>query len=170
MSTCDHGIFPFRKSIAMTSFSLAIFSHFYFGQLFPLVRDRCRYMTHAQTLCKWTGACRNRPRTSESQHAWYDLIRVRNSGCPVIQDNRKSSRTTKYESLEHFDCLFIPETILPLNTLTYSVTWHAHSAHGIRVASYQSQLESCLLSCASDCCQCLVVVTQYLNFRTKQNN
>ena len=28
--------------------------------------------------------------------------RVRNSGCPVVQDNQKSSRTTKYESLEHF--------------------------------------------------------------------
>ena len=30
--------------------------------------------------------------------------RVRNSGCPVVQDNQKSSRTTKYESLEHFGC------------------------------------------------------------------
>ena len=50
--TCDRGIFPFRKSIAMTSFSLTIFSHFYFKQLFPLVRNQFRYTTHAQTLCK----------------------------------------------------------------------------------------------------------------------
>ena len=67
-------IFPFWKSIAMTSFSLTIFSHFYFSKLFQLVRDRFRYTTHAQTLCKWAGACRNRPRTPESQHAWYDLM------------------------------------------------------------------------------------------------
>ena len=42
------------------------------------------------------------------------MFRVRNSGCPVVQDDQKSSRTTKYESSEHFGC------ILPLNTRT----WH----------------------------------------------
>ena len=34
------------------------------------------------------------------------IDRVRNSGCPVVQDNQKSSRTTKYESLEHFGCQY----------------------------------------------------------------
>ena len=74
VSTCDRGIFPLRKSIAMTSFSLTNFRHFNFRQLFPLVRDRFRYTTHAWTLCKWAGACRNRPRTPGSQHAWYDFM------------------------------------------------------------------------------------------------
>ena len=74
VSTCDRGIFLLRKSIAMTLFSLTIFRHFYFRQFFPIVWDLFRYMTHAHTLCKWAGACRNRPRTPESQHAWYDLM------------------------------------------------------------------------------------------------
>ena len=55
------------------------FSNFYFRQLFPLTLVkyawvRFRYTTHAQTLCKWAGACRKRPRTPESQHVWYDLM------------------------------------------------------------------------------------------------
>ena len=46
---------------------------FYFRQLF-LVRDRFRCTTYPETLCKWAGACRNRLRTPESQHAWYSLM------------------------------------------------------------------------------------------------
>ena len=56
VSTCDRGIFPFRKSITMTSFSWTIFSHFYRRQLFPLLSSGTkesvgwfRYTTQART-------------------------------------------------------------------------------------------------------------------------
>ena len=80
MSTCDRGIFPFRKSIAMMSFSLTIFMHFcYFRQLFALVRHRFRYMTHAQTLCKW-------PELAEiADFSCFVLLMILAINCVVIQ-------------------------------------------------------------------------------------
>ena len=120
VSTCDRRIFPFQKSFAMTSFSLTIFSHFYFRKLFPLVRDQFRYTTHAQTLCKWAGACRNWPRTPESQHAWYvgpTLAKV--TGKWEYNQYRHDRRVCVDEGLDG-SALFLSAIIILINFLLLS--------------------------------------------------
>ena len=66
--------FRFRNQLQWGHWAWLFLAIFILDNYSPLVRDRFRYTTHAQTLCKWTGACWNRPRTPESQHAWYDLM------------------------------------------------------------------------------------------------
>ena len=88
LSTCDCGIFPFRKSIAMTHsawlflviFILDNYSCLYFTGL-KKAWDQFRYTTQTSTFMLMSRSLPNRSRTPESQHAAYNLMLGRCHGC-----------------------------------------------------------------------------------------
>ena len=84
----------------------------------------------------------------EPTHFYFEMEhpRVRNSGCPVVQDNQKSSRTTKDSSLEHFSCPYGQPRLSP-KQYCHLTRWHTpyhdtrHTANMAKlVASYQLTL------------------------------